>query len=289
MPTHPAPDDFCVPVLADRILLAENGARLALVADLPPGLALLPAGAWLGRPLWTTEVTEPVDGFAAYDWAQCLSGLEPERLEPVARAMRMAEFRRTRRFCGGCAAEMVDAPGLPARRCPACDQFEWASPVAAALVVVWRRAGDRREALLVRHTYQHQDTWALVGGLLDPAETVEQTARREVGEEVGLEVGELTYVGSEHWGLNGPNMLLSVFTAEVLDPLAEPRVDGGRSPRRGSSRSTRCRRTGSPTTRSPAGCSSPSKIIATSEKLPPGAQRKASTSQKLHGSWGCAG
>ena len=40
------------------------------------------------------------------------------------------------------------------------------------------------------------------------------------------EVGELTYVGSEHWGLNGPNMLLSVFTAEVLDARAEPRVDG---------------------------------------------------------------
>ena len=138
----------------------------------------------------------------------------------------MTEFRRSRRFCGACTAEMIDAPGLPARRCPACDQFEWASPIAAALVVVWRRAGGRREALLVRHTYQHQDTWALVGGLLDPAETVEQTARREVGEEVGLEVGELTYVGSEHWGLNGPNMLLSVFTAEVLDARAEPRVDG---------------------------------------------------------------
>jgi NAD+ diphosphatase len=217
-----------VPVLGDLALLA-NGARVAVVAELPPGLALLPAGVWRDRPLWTAEVTDPVDGFAAHDWAWCLAELEPERLEPVARALRMTEFRRTRRFCGGCTAEMVDVPGIPARRCPGCGQFEWASPIAAALVVVWRRAGDadgRREALLVRHTYQHQDTWALVGGLLDPAETVEQTARREVGEEVGLEVGQLTYVGSEQWGLNGPNMLLSVFTAEVLDPLAEPRVDG---------------------------------------------------------------
>jgi NAD+ diphosphatase len=121
---------------------------------------------------------------------------------------------------------MADVAGLPARKCPACDQFEWASPLVAAIVVVWRPGADgRREALLVRHTYRHQDTWALVGGLLDPAETLEQTARREVAEEVGLEVGELTYGGSEHWGLNGPDMLLCVFTAEVLDPLAEPRPD----------------------------------------------------------------
>jgi NAD+ diphosphatase len=227
-PTRPAPDDFCVPVLGDQVLLADNGARVALVSELPPGSALQHAGAWRGRPLWTAELTEPVDGFAAYDWAWCLARLEPARLEPAARALRMAGFRRSRRFCGACATEMADAPGLPARRCPACGQLEWASPTVAALVAVWRPAAEdgRREALLVRHTYQHHDTWFLVGGLVDPAETLEQTARREVAEEVGLDVGELTYVGSEHWGLNGPNLLLTVFTAELLDPAAEPRVDG---------------------------------------------------------------
>jgi NAD+ diphosphatase len=84
----------------------------------------------------------------------------------------------------------------------------------------------RREALLVRHTYQYQDTWMLVGGLLDPGETLEEAARREVREEVALEVGVPTYVGNEHWGMRGPNILLAAFTAEVLDPRAEPVIDG---------------------------------------------------------------
>ena len=93
----------------------------------------------------------------------------------------------------------------------------------SVLVVIHRRNG---EVLLIERA-DHPGYWQSVTGSLDRAdEPLEQTARREVAEEVGLEVGELTYVGSEHWGLNGPNMLLSVFTAEVLDPQAEPRVDG---------------------------------------------------------------
>jgi NAD+ diphosphatase len=218
MPTQPDPDDFCVPVLADRILLAEDGGRVALVAELPPGLALRALGTWDGRPLWTVELTEALDGLAAFDWQSCMTRLERARLEPAARALRLAGFRRTRRFCGACGAEMADVAGVPARRCPECAQFEWASPLVAALVAVWRDATDGgREVLLVRHTYQHQDTWMLVGGLLDPGETLEDAARREVREEVGLSVDGLTYVGNEHWGLRGPHTLLTVFTATATD------------------------------------------------------------------------
>jgi NAD+ diphosphatase len=61
---------------------------------------------------------------------------------------------------------------------------------------------------------------------VDPAETFEQAAAREVTEEVGLAVTDLTYYGSEAWGLSGPDVLLAVFTARSVDPTAEPVVDG---------------------------------------------------------------
>ena len=45
-------------------------------------------------------------------------------------------------------------------------------------------------------------------------------------EEVGLAAADLTYFGSEGWGLNGTGVLLALFTARVADPAAEPVVDG---------------------------------------------------------------
>jgi ADP-ribose pyrophosphatase YjhB (NUDIX family) len=58
-------------------------------------------------------------------------------------------------------------------------------PGAAVIVT-----DDEGRVLLLRRA----DTggWGLPGGFTEPGESLEQTARREVGEEVGLELGELT-------------------------------------------------------------------------------------------------
>lgn len=59
----------------------------------------------------------------------------------------------------------------------------------------WRRDGalllTRRAAGLARHAGQ----WALPGGRIDPGETPEQAARRELAEEVGLHLGADALLG----------------------------------------------------------------------------------------------
>jgi 8-oxo-dGTP pyrophosphatase MutT (NUDIX family) len=37
--------------------------------------------------------------------------------------------------------------------------------------------------------------WASVGGIMDPGETIEETVRREAREEVGIDLGELRFLG----------------------------------------------------------------------------------------------
>ena len=60
-----------------------------------------------------------------------------------------------------------------------------------------------REVLLVRHTYGDR-AWALPGGLMRRGEAPEVTARREMREELGLDIatwralGHLRYIGTEH-------------------------------------------------------------------------------------------
>ncbi len=58
-------------------------------------------------------------------------------------------------------------------------------PVLAAGGVVWRRDGDGRVEVVLIHRARYGD-WSLPKGKLDPGETDEQAARREVTEETTL-------------------------------------------------------------------------------------------------------
>jgi 8-oxo-dGTP diphosphatase len=60
-----------------------------------------------------------------------------------------------------------------------------AAEVKASGGVVWRRAGDGPVEIVVVHRPRYDD-WSLPKGKLDPGETWEAAALREVEEEVGL-------------------------------------------------------------------------------------------------------
>ena len=53
---------------------------------------------------------------------------------------------------------------------------------------------DERERLLLIERAD-DGHWGVTGGLMEPGETLEETTRREVREEVGLELGELRSLG----------------------------------------------------------------------------------------------
>lgn len=57
---------------------------------------------------------------------------------------------------------------------------------------------------------------------MEPGESLEQAVRREVREEVGVEVGEVDYFGSQPWPL--PASLMLGFVARATS--TEVRVDG---------------------------------------------------------------
>ncbi|HET9075363.1 MAG TPA: NUDIX hydrolase [Acidimicrobiales bacterium] len=72
-------------------------------------------------------------------------------------------------------------------------------PVLAAGGVVWRRNGAGEVEVVLIHRARYDD-WSLPKGKLDPGETDEQAARREVREEttldveLGPELGSTTYL-----------------------------------------------------------------------------------------------
>jgi NAD+ diphosphatase len=196
-------------------------------------LDIAPIGTMRGRAVWaaaipaTNAALDVPAGLVLVDWLACAAQPDAGLTSVVARAVAVMTWRRTHRFCGACRTELAEVEGAVGRACPSCGSVTFAKAQPVALVAVWRRgASGAREVLLARHTYGAKHLWALVGGYVDPAESLEQAAHREVAEEVGLRVTELRYFGSEAWGLNGPGVLLAAYTARSVDPDADAVVDG---------------------------------------------------------------
>jgi NAD+ diphosphatase len=70
-----------------------------------------------------------------------------------------------------------------------------------------------REILLARsRRFATTSMWSALAGFVEAGETIEDCVRREVREEVGVEVGALAYFGSQSWPF--PHSLMVAFTAE---------------------------------------------------------------------------
>jgi 8-oxo-dGTP pyrophosphatase MutT (NUDIX family) len=76
---------------------------------------------------------------------------------------------------------------------------------------------DRSRVLLVRHTYGSRD-WDLPGGSMKRKEAPVQAARREMREELGIEVDDWVSVGEVPASMHHRRDVLHCFQVELHDP-----------------------------------------------------------------------
>lgn len=163
-----------------------------------------------GRPVWAAGIDSPgeVPGLR-FENLYALSAAVPETSWALAgRAVQIAEWDRTHRFCGRCGAATDPAPGERARRCPACGLL--AFPRLAPAVITLVEKGD--EALLANGRAFGRPVYSALAGFVEPGETIEETVHREVREEVGIEVKDVTYRSSQPWPF--PHSLMLGFSAQ---------------------------------------------------------------------------
>jgi NAD+ diphosphatase len=174
-----------------------------------------------GVPAFAIGVPEEADApdGMRFDHLRALAGRLPDRQWALAgRAVQLVEWDRTHRFCGRCATPTEPSPGERAKRCPACGLL--AFPRLAPAVITLVERDD--EVLLANGRAFGGPMYSCLAGFVEPGETLEEAVRREVGEEVGVELGDVKYFASQPWPF--PHSLMVGFTATwaagdiVIDP-----------------------------------------------------------------------
>ncbi|MEA4941297.1 MAG: NAD(+) diphosphatase [Oscillibacter sp.] len=132
--------------------------------------------------------------------------MEPHFMRLAApTALHLMNWYRTNRFCGCCGAPTIRDDKERAVRCTSCGALVY--PRINPAVVAAVRDGDR--LLLIRYADRPMTTarYALIAGFTEIGETMEQTVRREVLEEVGLRVKNVRYHADQPWGFVGNQMV----------------------------------------------------------------------------------
>lgn len=156
--------------------------------------------------------------------AEGLRGLYPLLDEPLmnvaGRAVQLVAFSRTHQFCGQCGGRMIDQAHERARRCPQCGLIAYPRLSPAIIIAVTRRIEGKLHILLARNHRFPAGRYSVLAGYVEPGESLEECARREVCEEVGIDLQNLCYFGSQSWPF--PNSLMIGFTAEYAGGEINP-------------------------------------------------------------------
>jgi NAD+ diphosphatase len=150
---------------------------------------------------------------------RALFGAVDDALFAVAgRAVQIVEWAATHRFCGRCATPTERSPGERSMRCPACTLTAY--PRIAPAIITLVRKGDL--ALLAHGSRFPAPFYSTLAGFVEAGETLEETLVREVKEEVGLDVGDLRYFGSQSWPFPHSLMLGFFATWKSGEIVVEP-------------------------------------------------------------------
>ena len=134
-------------------------------------------------------------------------------------AVALANWHATHTHCPRCGTPTVTVAAGHAQRCPV-DGSEHFPRVDPAVIMLVTDPDDR--CLLARNRRWPERRVSILAGFVEPGESAEQAVAREVGEETGITVARVRYVGSQPWPM--PQSLMLGFRASAAGDL-EIRVD----------------------------------------------------------------
>ena len=102
------------------------------------------------------------------------------------------------RYCPQCGSKLVEKEAGDDGKIPFCASCEkyWFDSFASCVIILV--ANEHREIAMLHQSYLSEQYATFVAGFMKPGETAEETAVREVQEELGLSLLRLEYAGT-YW------------------------------------------------------------------------------------------
>jgi NAD+ diphosphatase len=168
-------------------------------------------GRYAGQHCFSCEISTEVAPPAGMSWAGLRSlfgALDDGLFAVLGRAIQIMDWDRSHQFCGRCGTPTVLKAGELARQCPSCGQTHYPRIAPAVMALVRKRD----QLLLARSPHFPPGMHSALAGFVEPGESLEQCLRREVGEEVGVEVTNVQYFASQPWPF--PHSLMIAFNCD---------------------------------------------------------------------------
>ena len=125
----------------------------------------------------------------------------------VGGALQFSEWFRNVKVCSHCGGKILPSEHDFGRVCSECGSVFYA-PISPAIIV----AVERDDKLLLAHNKAWPEgRCSVIAGFVEPGETLEDTVRREIYEEVSVRVDDIRYFASQSWPF--PHSLMLGFNA----------------------------------------------------------------------------
>jgi NAD+ diphosphatase len=164
-----------------------------------------------GEACYSADVPEGADapqGMLFSGLRNMFDSLDGKLYRVAVVAVQVVDWDRTHQFCGRCGEKTRYKEGERAKECPHCGLTSFPRISPAVIVAIER--GER--LLLARANRFPTAFYSVLAGFVEPGETLEETVAREVKEEVGIELTDIRYFGSQPWPF--PDSLMVGFTAQ---------------------------------------------------------------------------
>jgi NAD+ diphosphatase len=175
-----------------------------------------------GRAIFAVDVhaeTDPSEcellaGLGQFCEARAAAQMLPlEAAAILGQAKALIDWHRRHGFCPNCGAKTFLADGGYRRHCEVCgaDHFPRTDPVVIMLAV----HGDA--CLVGRSARFPEGMFSALAGFVEPGETIEEAVAREVFEEAGVRVRNVSYFAAQPWPFPSSLMIGCFAEAEARD------------------------------------------------------------------------